>query len=201
MITTDPTDDTTTIDIMFPSTTTTTKRKEKKRIVTTTKKWNFSAEELTHQYDIIVALYEKRLPVTATQKFVIQQITQKVSSYKYQDQLKGLYDETAFANSPHYIITLLYRCELNCFYCQNKTQVIYERVCEPSQWTLERIDNNLGHNVDNICIACLKCNIGRRTMHQKRYLFTKKCTGTNVILEDYTPTTYVTDMNIDGEFR
>jgi hypothetical protein len=122
--------------------------------------------------------------VTATiDKLIIQQIKQKMSSYKHQDQLKGIYDYDNSINSVEYILSLLVQCQLNCFYCTNKVNVIYEKVCESTQWTLERIDNNIGHNYDNVCIACLKCNIRRRTMHQKRYIFTKKCTV--VELEDH----------------
>jgi hypothetical protein len=42
------------------------------------------------------------------------------------------------------------------------------------QWTLERIDNDLGHNKNNVEIACLNCNLRRRTMYHERYLFTKE---------------------------
>jgi len=153
-------------------------RKEKKRIITTTKKWNFTEQELQNQYTIVLDLLQTigSAPTNPTQKFVVQQIKQKLSSYKYQDQLKGIYDDTQFANSVAHILLLLRDCQLMCFYCQKTTAIIYENVCEPGQWTIERIDNSIGHNYNNICIACLKCNIGRRTMHQKRYLFTKSIT-------------------------
>jgi len=166
------------------------KKSEKKRIITRTKKWNFTADELQNQYDIIVQLCATgTIPVTPSEKVIVQQINQKLSSYKYQDQLKGIYDPDNFVHSVHYIVSLLAECKLLCFYCKNMVAVIYEKVCDPAQWTIERIDNNVGHNYDNICIACLKCNLGRRTMHQNRYLFTKKCT-TVVLLEDHyeTPT-------------
>ena len=42
------------------------------------------------------------------------------------------------------------------------------------QWTLERIDNGMGHNKDNVEIACLLCNLRRRTMYHERYVFTKQ---------------------------
>jgi hypothetical protein len=47
-------------------------------------------------------------------------------------------------------------------------------VREPQQWTLERMDNDFGHNEGNVVIACLSCNLRRRTMHYERYLFTKQ---------------------------
>ena len=42
------------------------------------------------------------------------------------------------------------------------------------QWSLERIENQYGHNKENVEIACLSCNLGRRTMYHERYLFTKQ---------------------------
>jgi hypothetical protein len=68
----------------------------------------------------------------------------------------------------------LVQCELSCVYCRNPTMVLYEYVREPKQWTLERIDNSLGHIFDNVQIACLTCNLRRRTMKQERYLLTKQ---------------------------
>lgn len=164
------------------------KKSEKNRIITTTKKWNFTNDELQNQYDLIVRLCATgTIPTTPTEKVIVQQIKQKLSSYKYQDQLKGIYDPDNFANSVHHIVNMLADCKLLCFYCKNIVAVIYDKVCDPAQWTVERIDNSVGHNYDNICIACLKCNLGRRTMHQNRYLFTKKCT-TVVTLEDHDDT-------------
>jgi hypothetical protein len=52
--------------------------------------------------------------------------------------------------------------------------LFYENVREPKQWSLERIDNKEGHNYGNVEIACLSCNIGRRTMYQDRFIFTKQ---------------------------
>lgn len=172
------------------------KKKGKKRIITTTKKWNFTLEDIDNQNDIILKLYNSLLlnkdeiiynknffssslfkNYNQHQKFIIQQIKQKLYSYKNQDQLKNIYNENNFINSIKYILKLLYDCNLKCFYCKNTVLLIYENAYEPKQWTLERINNNIGHNFDNICISCLKCNINRRTMLQKRYLFTKKCTN------------------------
>ena len=52
--------------------------------------------------------------------------------------------------------------------------MIYEEVRDPKQWTLERIDNTRGHNSDNVEIACLTCNLRRRTMYHERYILTKQ---------------------------
>jgi len=42
------------------------------------------------------------------------------------------------------------------------------------QWTLDRIDNDMGHNNNNTVISCLGCNLQRRTTNQDKFLFTKQ---------------------------
>ena len=53
-------------------------------------------------------------------------------------------------------------------------QILYKDVREKLQWTLDRIDNDVGHNSDNVLIACLHCNLGRRKIDADDYLFTKQ---------------------------
>jgi hypothetical protein len=166
------------------NTTTTTNRKNKKRIITTSKKWS-DASTMTDKSQLDILLNLSNNNDLSINKLITQQIKQKISSYRYQDQLKGIFDPTQNIKNVEEIVKLLIQCEMSCFYCKKTVTVIYENVCDPGQWTLERIDNGLGHNVNNVCISCLKCNIGRRTMHQKRYIFTKKCTETVVELENH----------------
>ena len=52
--------------------------------------------------------------------------------------------------------------------------ILYKRVREDYQWTLDRIDNNIGHTCDNTIIACLKCNLQRRRINKGAFLFTKQ---------------------------
>ena len=52
--------------------------------------------------------------------------------------------------------------------------LIYENVRQMNQWTLDRIDNNLGHNSDNVLISCLECNLKRKDMNKDKFLFTKQ---------------------------
>ena len=37
-------------------------------------------------------------------------------------------------------------------------------------WTLDRIDNNIGHNRDNVVISCLACNLQKREEEVKKHL-------------------------------
>ena len=60
-----------------------------------------------------------------------------------------------------------------------------------SQWTLDRIDNNLGHNVGNLVISCLNCNLKRRRINKNSFMMTKNMTITR---ENYD---YECDYNIE----
>ena len=63
---------------------------------------------------------------------------------------------------------------MRCIYCNDKIRLIYEEIKDDSQWTLDRINNDLGHNHDNVVISCLKCNIKRRNINYDKFKFTKK---------------------------
>jgi hypothetical protein len=152
-----------------------TKNAEKsKRVITESKTWNFGEEELTYEniYNVLLEI-EQKIIRENIHKRILQQLSQKMSGYKAQDIQKGLFEPDKFVDLER-IVELLIKCNLECFYCKNKVHVLYEYVREPGQWTLDRIDNDYGHNKDNLEVACLQCNIRRRTMYAERYVFTKQ---------------------------
>jgi hypothetical protein len=102
-----------------------------------------------------------------------RQVCAKISGYKSQDIKKGLFDESKFVCFDD-VIKLMTSSKMQCFYCKKPSLLFYEYVRDRCQWTLERIDNSRGHNIDNVEIACLDCNLRRRTMYHERYLFTKQ---------------------------
>ena len=63
---------------------------------------------------------------------------------------------------------------LKCYYCLCESSLFYTKIRQPDQWTLERIDNNLGHSYDNTVISCLDCNLKRRTKNSKDFQFAKQ---------------------------
>lgn len=100
-------------------------------------------------------------------------INTKLSSYKQQDKKNNNYDNNKIINKDQ-IIDLLNNCDNICYYCKKETLIFYENIREQDQWTLDRIDNNYGHNHNNVEICCLKCNIQRKTMYHGRFLFSKE---------------------------
>ena len=162
------------------------KKKEKeKRKVTNNKKWDFHENELTseEQFKYITIMYNQIKNINENdnieervehiQNVIKNQIKTKIQGYHQQDIKKKLYDETKFVSFQK-VIELLYSCKNTCYYCREPVLVLYEYVRDNKQWSIERRNNSYGHNHDNIEIACLGCNISRKTMNEERYLFTKQ---------------------------
>lgn len=150
-----------------------TKKESKKRVITKT--WNITEEELhpDAQLMYIRQLVDDMNVDTNPCQVILKHITQKIAGYKSQDIKKELYEEEKLVDIP-YVLKTLENAENICYYCKESVKVLYENVREPLQWSLDRIDNSIGHNKENVVIACLQCNVGRKTMHQGRYEFTKQ---------------------------
>lgn len=116
-------------------------------------------------------------------KFVITQIQKKIDGYRYQDITKNRYDPCQFVTLP-YVIELICNSNHLCGYCHREVQLMYEYVRDPAQWTLDRIDNDFGHNRNNVIIACLSCNLKRRCISLSRYKFTKQFVLTKMSMSE-----------------
>lgn len=151
------------------------KKKKNKRVVTKTDKWIFTEDELKHsnQCMLLLSIMENKDTKETTEQFITSQIKQKLRGYKEQDLNKNRYHETDFITLSG-VLQKLKDCNLMCYYCKCPVSILYEYVREPTQWTIERINNIMGHNYDNVEIACLSCNIRRKTMYFERYLMTKQ---------------------------
>ena len=162
------------------------KKEEKKKVIVPkvksvrkeTDKWRFDEKflELDKQWDCLTAIQSDGLlddDLKDVCREMRRQIQNKVSSYKMQDIQKHKYNDDKFVDL-NFVIQLLHEKSLKCFYCRESVYLFYNFVRENKQWTLERIDNGVGHNKDNVEIACLLCNLRRRTMYHERYVFTKQ---------------------------
>jgi hypothetical protein len=97
----------------------------------------------------------------------------KLQSYKSQDQRHNRYHSADFITLEE-LNEKLVISKLKCHYCFQHLLIMYNNIREESQWTLDRIDNNLEHTASNTVIACLKCNIQRGRLCNKKFLFTKQ---------------------------
>ncbi len=100
-------------------------------------------------------------------------LKKKLQSYKSQDQRYKRYHASNFITLEQ-LKEKLVISRLKCHYCFQRLVVMYHNVREESQWTLDRIDNDLEHTSSNTVIACLKCNIQRGRICNQKFLFTKQ---------------------------
>jgi hypothetical protein len=154
-------------------------KEKKRRQATDSKRWDFDAETMTPEYQL--ELLSQCLCEPPSENSRVQLLKQHIHlkwyGYRSQDIEKKLYAEEGLV-SERDIVELLVDSRLLCFYCRCPIQLFYEYVRVSTQWSLERIDNTHGHNRGNVVIACLGCNVRRRTMYYERFLATKQMTIT-----------------------
>jgi hypothetical protein len=136
------------------------------------------------QMKCIQDLYEKRSEIniqetksetksTSNHKNIISVLKKKFSSYKSQDKQSHKYDIEQHITFNE-MIEKLYTSKLKCYYCNCDLIILYNKKREKTQWTLERLDNNLGHYKSNTCICCLDCNLKRRTDNHEYFKNSKQ---------------------------
>ena len=101
-----------------------------------------------------------------------REILRKLNSYKQQDIKKDKHSSDFITESE--VLEKLVVSRLKCYYCKKNALLLYENQREPKQWTLDRLDNDIGHTNNNVVICCLKCNLERRCLNDGKFLFTKQ---------------------------
>lgn len=104
---------------------------------------------------------------------IYREINKKMNGYKNQDIKKQIYNEKKLITLEETMEKLVIS-KLKCHYCLQNIHILYTRNRDETQWTLDRIDNNLCHSNENTVIACLKCNLQRRCQDAKKFTFTKQ---------------------------
>ena len=64
--------------------------------------------------------------------------------------------------------------KLLCHYCRGKCCLLSNKKRDKQQWTLDRIDNDMGHFTKNVVISCLKCNLQKRRRNDEHFKFAKQ---------------------------
>lgn len=100
-------------------------------------------------------------------------VVKKLKSYKNQDFKKGRHDEKTFI-SYEQILEKLVISKLKCYYCKGIVRLIYTKKLDNNQWSLDRVDNSIGHSNINTVISCLKCNLQKRCRDKDKFKFTKQ---------------------------
>lgn len=161
------------------------KEKEKKmRVETNT--WGLETDDLAFetQLELLRQISDSLVKTKETIKaikdtndnkerqMIVSHIKTKISSYKQQDILKKKFLPEDFVSYSD-VITLLTESNMKCYYCSCETYLLYEIVREMKQWSLDRINNDIGHNKNNLVICCLECNLKRRRTNKDAFFFTK----------------------------
>lgn len=147
-----------------------TKEEAKKRVVCD--KWIINPSLLEHAPQLEI-ISNASTSLNSLLPLFKQQIESKLYGYKQQDIKKSLHNETKFITFEE-TVAMLQKSGLICCYCSIPIFVLYENVRDPCQWSLDRINNDMGHNSDNLLIACLRCNLRRRRTNMDSFMFTRK---------------------------
>lgn len=157
------------------------KKEVKKRV--STDNWEFDIQhyDYANQMKMIIDISNNHLhSLDNVSRIAIQEINKKISSYKQQDKLKNKLCEEEFITFES-VIHKMIECELKCRYCTREMNVLYDISREMKQWSVDRVDNDKGHNINNYHLACLECNLKRRRRTDEKFLFTKQL---NIIKHD-----------------
>jgi hypothetical protein len=176
-------------------TTTTNPDERSQRVIIQKLKIEDSFFAVDKQKELLLKIHNKaenNLEVTFSGKeeeriynIMIKQLEAKISSYKQQDKLKEIDPDETTAISVSSLVKHILQCDVKCFYCHVRMMILYKQSRDPTQWTIDRIDNNLGHTVDNYVVACLGCNLKRRRQDLDKFNYTKnltvlKCVSLNI---------------------
>jgi hypothetical protein len=144
-----------------------------KRVITNNlSRWRFTADDMAPSAQLEMARALRDNVAGAKMAVAMQHVRQKIYGYRVQDFAKNKYNHLLFLREKD-VLEMLCDCDMQCYYCHTPVMLIYEDVRDPRQWSIERMDNAHGHNRGNTAIACLQCNLRRRTIRAERYVLTK----------------------------
>jgi hypothetical protein len=103
--------------------------------------------------------------------FIKKEVERKLNGYNNQDKKKKKTDKLITYDE---CLEKMVISKLKCYYCKENCLIAYENVRENTQWTLDRLNNDIGHSKNNVVICCLKCNLKRGTLNDEKFKFTKQ---------------------------
>ena len=135
--------------------------KEKKRLES--EKWKNKELLLDNkkQINILNKLYLKEEYEGI--KTVKKSIEKKIKGYENQDIKKDKLNKNKLIKYED-LLEILVISKLKCYYCKCDCLLMYDNVREKKQWTLDRLNNDEGHNRDNVVVSCLECNLKKGTI-------------------------------------
>jgi hypothetical protein len=101
-----------------------------------------------------------------------KEVRNKLEGYARQDKQKGMFDKKTLIDYEDCLAKLV-ASKLKCHYCKKSIFVIYQKVRQDDQWTLDRLNNDLCHSAINTVISCLRCNLTRRCQDADKFYASK----------------------------
>jgi hypothetical protein len=126
-----------------------------------------------NQLEVITNIYNESTEEDPQKTIFLREINNKINGYKQQDVCKNMLDVNNFVSLKD-VIDKIYNSNLKCYYCSEQMLILYKYVKEKRQWTLDRINNDLGHTCNNVIVSCLECNLQRRRKTKDAFTFTKQ---------------------------
>ena len=149
--------------------------KKEKGMRVESKKWsnleNFKEMDKYKQIELLNRLYLGEN--YEGKKYVEKEINRKVNGYKNQDVKKKVYNKERMITYED-VIEKLVISKLRCYYCRVDCILMYKNIREMNQWTLDRINNDIGHFKEKVVICCLKCNLKKGTKNDEHFKFAKQ---------------------------
>jgi hypothetical protein len=152
----------------------------KKRIAC--QQWSFSLDQCSHTIQLQLVHYLREPTSWSSSSFsfeetltktTAQEIRKKIQGYKQQDKHKQMFDAEQFITYA-YLLDKMIECQLLCRYCNQPIYLLYDISRENTQWTVDRIDNHVGHNRTNVCLSCLECNLKKRRRSDEKFYFAQR---------------------------
>jgi hypothetical protein len=140
---------------------------ERKQMIEVETAWFAENSQLNYAKNLLLSV-----PFEA-ESLVRRELAHKLAGYKQQDVKKEKHDGEKFITFDE-VVELLVVSQMRCKYCMKQVFILYEKQREKVQWTLDRIDNDEGHNNGNVIVACLDCNLRRRRLDADKFKFTKQ---------------------------
>jgi hypothetical protein len=102
-----------------------------------------------------------------------QYIKNKLQGYKQQDKKRGFAEDLITLDE---LMEKLRGNPLVCHYCAEPLVIQSSISKDMRQWTLDRVNNDVGHTAANTIISCLGCNLRRRRIASTAFDFSTKLT-------------------------
>jgi len=98
--------------------------------------------------------YRTKRSVKAKRSPVSQKICNKLATLKSIDTQK----QRGFDLTIEQVVEMLKECQNRCSYCDTTVKIIGYESHDRDQFTVDRIDDSVGHKYGNCVIACFNCN-------------------------------------------